>query len=158
MELDNQEQLITTNLDVSFEKAHDDRARTTLITTGFAQRSPVISGTAGKHFAEQDQVSPLLFSNPFNRLAASADSIVGGPNAVPTVSCPATDQVDEFMANGVKDMDDEVGIVEHDDATTPAMDRLTVIGAPELQHEFENQANDGSFFKDSAGYHSTILF
>ena len=38
-----------------------------------------------------EQVSPLLFTtNPFNRLAASADSIVGGAGALPTFACPAT--------------------------------------------------------------------
>ena len=55
-----------------------------------------------------EHVSPLLFAtNPFNRLAASADSIVGGAGALPTFACPATtNQADQFMASGE---DDKIG-------------------------------------------------
>ena len=55
---------------------------------------------------DEQVVSPLLFStNPFNRLAASADSIVGGGSSnLPTfISCPTTTNIDapadEFMAS-----------------------------------------------------------
>ena len=71
---------------------------------------------------------------------------------MPTFACPAeTHQADQFMA-GAKI--EEECIIEQQEADS----RLQALDDATLPHEFENQANDGSFFKDSAGYHSTLLF
>ena len=93
--------------------------------------------TQNHRLDHEPQVSPLLFTtNPFNRLAASADSIVGGAGALPTFACPATtNQADQFMASG-----DDHKLEEGGDgmAEQPA-DRLAVMDASELEHdEFEN--------------------
>ena len=78
----------------------------------------------------EPQASPLLFTtNPFNRLAASADSIVGGSGALPTFACPATtNQADQFMAGGD---DHEIEEGEGVMAEQPE-DRLVVMDASEL--------------------------